>query len=149
MVTARSVEFGSISLATWIEAPVTSRISFILEPPLPMREPHWEAGTTNRKVIGGRGTVPGEMRLLRSSSNLLHIRVNALNMDSVFPVTVTILSGQLPSLMFILAPLSSRNLLTMSPFFPIMLPTSLPCIMSRMVRVTFGLSEGVSRVAIL
>jgi len=148
MVTARSVEFGNISLATWIEAPVTSLISLILEPPLPMREPHWDAGTTRRKVIGGRGTVPGDMRLLRSSSNLLHMRVNALKMDSVFPVTVTIRSGQLPSLMFIFAPLSSRNLLTMSPFFPIMLPTSLPCIMRRMVRVTFGLSEGVSRVAI-
>ena len=66
MVTARSVEFGNISLATWIEAPVTSLISFILEPPLPMRDPHCEAGTTNRKVIGGLGTVPGEIRLLRS-----------------------------------------------------------------------------------
>jgi len=91
--------------------------------------------------MGGRGTVPGEIRLLRSSSNLLHMRVKALKMDSVLPVTVTILSGQLPSLMFIFAPLSSLNLLTMSPFLPIILPTSLPCIMSRMVRVTLGLSE--------
>ena len=37
MVTALSVEFGNISLATWIEAPVTSRISRILEPPFPKR----------------------------------------------------------------------------------------------------------------
>lgn len=35
-VTARSVELGSISLATWIEHPVTSRISFIFDPPLPI-----------------------------------------------------------------------------------------------------------------
>ncbi|MPC85587.1 hypothetical protein E2C01_080369 [Portunus trituberculatus] len=48
-VTALSVEFGSISDATWIEAPVTSRISFILEPALPMREPHCEAGTIRRR----------------------------------------------------------------------------------------------------
>lgn len=34
-VTARSVEFGNISLATWIEHPVTSRISLIFDPPLP------------------------------------------------------------------------------------------------------------------
>lgn len=34
-VTARSVEFGNISLATWIEQPVNSRISLIFEPPLP------------------------------------------------------------------------------------------------------------------
>ena len=66
MVTARSVELGSISLATWMEAPVTSLISLILEPPLPIREPHWEAGTMRRKVIGGRGTVLGATRLARS-----------------------------------------------------------------------------------
>lgn len=34
-VTARSVEFGNISLATCIEHPVTSLISLILAPPLP------------------------------------------------------------------------------------------------------------------
>ncbi len=66
IVTARSVELGSISLATCMEAPVTSLISLILEPPLPISEPHCEAGTTSRKVIGGLGTVPGDMRLLRS-----------------------------------------------------------------------------------
>lgn len=31
----------------------TSLISFILEPPFPMSEPHWLAGTTSRKVTGG------------------------------------------------------------------------------------------------
>lgn len=47
MVTVRSVELGKSSEATWTLAPVTSRISLILEPPLPIREPHWEAGTTS------------------------------------------------------------------------------------------------------
>lgn len=51
-VTARSVEFGNISLATWMVAPEISRISLILDPPLPINEPHWEAGTINRKVTG-------------------------------------------------------------------------------------------------
>ena len=36
IVTALSVELGSISLATWIEAPVTSRISRIFDPPFPV-----------------------------------------------------------------------------------------------------------------
>lgn len=31
----------------------TSLISLILEPPFPMREPHWLAGTTRRSVTGG------------------------------------------------------------------------------------------------
>lgn len=31
----------------------TSLISLILEPPFPIREPHWLAGTTKRKVTGG------------------------------------------------------------------------------------------------
>ena len=66
MVTARSVELGNISEATWMEAPVTSRISLILEPPLPMSDPHWEAGTMRRKVMGGRGTVAGETKLAKS-----------------------------------------------------------------------------------
>jgi len=60
MVTALSVELGSISLATWMLAPVTSRISLIFEPPLPMSEPHCEAGTMSRSVIGGRGIPPAE-----------------------------------------------------------------------------------------
>lgn len=72
-VTARSVEFGNISLATWIEHPVLSLISLIFDPPfpakctsnnvrnevgycylsimpriLPMSDPHWLAGTINR-----------------------------------------------------------------------------------------------------
>jgi hypothetical protein len=69
MVTARSVELGSISEATWMEAPVTSLISFIFEPPLPMSDPHWDAGTISRKVIGGRGTVAGDTRLAKSCKN--------------------------------------------------------------------------------
>lgn len=31
----------------------TSLISLILQPPLPMSEPHWLAGTTRRMVTGG------------------------------------------------------------------------------------------------
>lgn len=31
----------------------TSRISLILEPPFPIRDPHWLAGTTSRNVTGG------------------------------------------------------------------------------------------------
>ena len=49
IVTVRSVEFDNSSEATWTLAPVTSRISFILEPPLPINEPHCEAGTTSFK----------------------------------------------------------------------------------------------------
>ena len=66
MVTARSVELGSISEATWIEAPVTSLISLIFEPPLPISEPHCEAGTISLKVMGGRGTVAGETKFAKS-----------------------------------------------------------------------------------
>ena len=66
MVTARSVELGSISDATWIEAPVTSRISLILDPPLPIKDPHCEAGTISLKVIGGLGTVAGDTKLAKS-----------------------------------------------------------------------------------
>ena len=51
---------------------------------------------------------PNFLTLIFTSSNLLQINVNALKIDSVFPVTVTILSGQLPSLMLILAPLCKR-----------------------------------------
>lgn len=42
------VWFLSPSLQT-----LTSLISLILEPPFPMREPHWLAGMTNLKVTGG------------------------------------------------------------------------------------------------
>ena len=105
MVTALSVLFGNISLATCTLAPVTSRISFILLPPLPIRDPHWLAGTISLKVIGGFGT-PGEViKESRSSSNLAHIRVKALRMLLLVPVTVTILSGQAPSVILIFAPL--------------------------------------------
>lgn len=47
MVTARSVEFGNKSDDTCMLAPLEPRISFILEPPLPIREPHWDAGIIN------------------------------------------------------------------------------------------------------
>ena len=119
IVTARSVELGSISLATCTLAPLHSRISRIFEPPakhshshqpgsdqvklspvmeqfhifkvkipcndaneaesrvlrrvdeplfpLPMSDPHWEAGTTRRRVMGGRGTLGLDTRLDRSS----------------------------------------------------------------------------------
>jgi hypothetical protein len=40
MVTVLSVELGNTSLDIRIADPVISLISFILEPPLPMREPH-------------------------------------------------------------------------------------------------------------
>ena len=40
MVTARSVELGNISDATCMDAPVTSLISLILEPPFPIKDPH-------------------------------------------------------------------------------------------------------------
>lgn len=35
------------------EGSVTSLISLILEPPLPIRDPHWLAGTTSLSVTGG------------------------------------------------------------------------------------------------
>lgn len=175
IVTVRSVEFGSISEATCIEAPVTSRISLIFEPPFPINDPHWEAGTINRRVIGGLGTPPPpppppaplpwiSWNCEHHSSNFLQISVKALNIEFVGPVTVTIRSGHEPSEIFIFAPdclekkinqsinqsslerkfnrevilsivnenwkfvflklTSSRNLFTISPFFPIMLPTS-------------------------
>lgn len=44
--------------STWMLAPVTSRISLILEPPLPMSEPHCEAGTMSRSVMGARDPPP-------------------------------------------------------------------------------------------
>ena len=44
-----------------------------------------------------------------TSSNFLHIMVNALNMESVEPVTVTILSGHEESDMLILAPLWKKR----------------------------------------
>ena len=66
IVTALSVELGSISLATWMDAPVTSRISRIFDPPFPIREPHCDAGTIIRKVIGGRVDVLGATKLVKS-----------------------------------------------------------------------------------
>ena len=106
-----------------------------------MSEPHCEAGTISLRVIGGLGTPGAVARLFRSSSNLAQMRVKAFSMAALVPITVTIRSGQAPSVMLILAPLcnhnkviyqptpgqvptSSLNLLTMSPFLPIILPTS-------------------------
>merc|ERR1719495_2588187 len=76
-----------------------------------------------------------------NSSNLAQMSLNAEKMESVEPVTVTIRSGHEPSLMLILAPLSSRNLLTISPFLPMMLPTSFPCINSLIDRDAEGPSD--------
>lgn len=109
MVTVRSVELGNISEATWIRAPVTSRISLIFEPPLPMREPHWDAGTMSLRVMGVLVVPPPpppwtSWNCEHHSSNFLHIKVKALNIEFVGPVTVTILSGHEPSDMLILAP---------------------------------------------
>lgn len=42
-------------------APVTSRISLILLPPLPINEPHWLAGTMRRRVMGGLGIPPAPL----------------------------------------------------------------------------------------
>lgn len=112
MVTARSVELGSMSEATWIEAPVTSRISLILDPPLPIREPHWDAGTISLRVMGGLGTPPlpwMSWNWEHHSSNFLQIRVNALKIEFVGPVTVTIRSGHEPSEMLIFAPDCREN----------------------------------------
>lgn len=38
---------------TWTWGLELSRISLILQPPFPMREPHWLAGTTSLRVTGG------------------------------------------------------------------------------------------------
>ena len=59
-----------------------------------------------------------------SSSILAHTRLYALKMALVVPVTVTTRSGQEPSLMWILAPDSSRMLWMISPPFPMIGPTS-------------------------
>ena len=69
---------------------------------------HSAGGDQIVEVLGGDNvyTARGICRdILLTSSNLLHISVNALKIDSVFPVTVTIRSGQVPSLMLIFAPL--------------------------------------------
>lgn len=112
----------------------TSRISLILQPPFPIREPHWLAGTTMRRVTGGLLVAvlfviellmswtrtwggSGYSRLhrgqrwqcvrpmLQTSSSLSMIMENALKMAVVGPAKVMILSGQLPSEMLMRAPL--------------------------------------------
>jgi hypothetical protein len=61
-VTVLSVEFGSISVATWIEALLFSLNSLILKPPFPIRDPQIEAGTIILKVLGALPTnlTPGK-----------------------------------------------------------------------------------------
>ena len=73
-VTARSVEFGNISLATWIEHPVTSRISLIFDPPLPfamrkfkIREEEREEGKWENSFYNADTKIP-----------LNHLRNNGL-----------------------------------------------------------------------
>lgn len=46
---------GGLNKNKWTEKLTwqTSLISFILQPPLPISEPHWLAGTTRRMVTGG------------------------------------------------------------------------------------------------
>ena len=110
----------------------TSLISLILAPPLPIRDPHWLAGTISRRVTWGLFPIvaPGPLLFWTSfchkrekiglnyifvsischsitSSNFRAISEKALSIASVEPVTVTILSGHEPSEMFILAPLWS------------------------------------------
>lgn len=54
---------------TSIPVALTSLISLILDPPLPMREPHWLAGMTSRNVTGGLlVTVPFATRAVKSWS---------------------------------------------------------------------------------
>ncbi len=65
---------GSKAVLTWTSwgeggygKALTSLISLILEPPLPMREPHWLAGMTSRSVTGGLlVTVPFATRAAKS-----------------------------------------------------------------------------------
>ena len=70
-----------------------------------------------------------------------------LKMAWVVPVTVMTRSGQEPSLMCILAPLSSRMLWMISPPFPMIGPTSRPVVRQRSVRLTLGTSPGSSNSA--
>ena len=146
IATSRNRTLWSLINLTTTDAPVTSRISLILEPPLPMSDPHCDAGTMSRKV-----TDPGfpeddpESDLCEpdpSSSSFLQIKLKDLKIDSVGPVTVTILSGIDPSEMWIFAPESSLILLMISPPLPMIDPTSFPVINIRMVRVTLGASAG-------
>ena len=60
-------------------------------------------------MMGGLGTPGAEARLVRSSSNLAQMRVKAFSMAALVPSTVTIRSGQAPSVMLILAPLCNDN----------------------------------------
>lgn len=61
----------------WAGDPVTSLISLILEPPLPIRDPHWLAGTTSLSVTGGL-LVAGLllMELMMSWGRRVHVLAN-------------------------------------------------------------------------
>ena len=134
MVTVRSVEFGNISEATWMEAPLISRISLIFDPPLPMIEPHWVAGTINLKTSGGinppqlpfwrskyydegrasekwtKRTTDNRVSMsVHTSWTLAVINWNALNMEFNVPVTVTIRSEDDPSDIWIFEPDWKQN----------------------------------------
>ena len=104
----------------------TSRISLILAPPLPIIDPHWLAGTTKRRVIGGivvhvcfrslkklRKTMRKSLKSNKfchiTSSNFWQIISKALDNVSIVPTIVTIRSGVVPSLIFIRAPLWKRR----------------------------------------
>ncbi len=52
---------------------LTSLISLILDPPLPMMDPHWDAGTINLRVTGGFGQSAVKPSLM--SWNISHCRL--------------------------------------------------------------------------
>lgn len=60
--------------------------------------------SANRGRDGRENPTWGILTLELTSSNLAHMSLKAVKMESVLPVTVTILSGHEPSLMLIFAP---------------------------------------------
>jgi len=155
-LTVRGVEEGGLGMPgrgsadTCIEAPVVSLISLILPPSLPMMAPHWLEGTSrlrcrSRSSPSPLRSLPCSRRSRSSrSSRILQISVYALNMESVGPSTVTILSCGLEPSMRIFAPDSSLMELTTSPPRPMTLPASGPVTIVRRVIVTLGLSSSMS-----
>lgn len=119
----------------WAPGDLTSRISLILVPALPMSEPHWLAGMTRRSVTGvlpaavpsprscrgghARNAGPplgagGSQSLLigqgaPTSSSLKAIMETARKTASVEPVMVVMRSGQEPSEMVMRALLWGRR----------------------------------------
>ena len=82
-VTALSVELGSISDATTTEAPVISRISLMFDPPLPIRDPHCDAGIIKRSVMGGLG-----MAVPANGPPTSYRNTNKTELESSYAVTV-------------------------------------------------------------